>query len=456
MTPFVNQVSYYLAEPDYFFESFPAQISMSADTTVVVKSRIAVVDKLGLESRVAVIRKKLDYDAVRDYLANLARCQPDDDALLLRIFAELKPGDTRALLESHLADQPVPVELHRGYQGFMQQSFPDVDLLAQYRKSMERAPDDGAYIYLYARLLTDADEAHPLFQRALQAKRPCAYAAYALSFDAFAEARYTESLDLVLQAERAGVHSTALEDHKRETLLALGRTSEVLAEARQRRAADKTDVSLFADELMLTQSLASDRVAGLRAISTFETALHARFGAADNYKAVENYLNGRLAYALGDEREAGAFSATVPGTLNAFEAGVDRRDSAAASRALATVKDPPAHFYWLLMLTAHAAGDTAAADQYYRQAVDKLAKSDPHARAVAAHIAAGAAADHTALLRTPQSADELRVLFTALGVHFPEQRAVYFARARSLDHDPAFPHLLIQAVTQEPVPAAKL
>lgn len=455
-TPFANRVSYFLAEPDYFFEPFPTHISMPADTSVVVKSRLAVFDDLPLETRVSLLRKKLGDDAVRAYLVNLARFQADDDAFLQLVLSELKPGDARALLESHLADRPVLVELHRTYQGFMQASFPDVDLLSIYRKSMEAAPDDGACTYLYARLLTDPAESNPLFRRALQAKHPCAYGAYALSFDAFAEARYTESLDLLRQAERAGLHNEALQTHKREILLALGRTDDVLAEIRQRRAQDKTNVDLFADELMLTQSQAPDRVAGEHAIATFETALRARFGANDSIQSVENFLGGQLAYALGEEREAAGFTAKLKGTLYAFETAVDRRDPAAARSALAGVNPPPSHFLWLLMLTAHAAGDDAAADQYFHQAVAALAKSDRESRVIAAHIEAGTAADHAALLHTLASGDELRVMFIALGLHFPAQRAAYFARARELDRDPAFPHLLLQSLLKEPAPSAKL
>jgi hypothetical protein len=52
--------------------------------------------------------------------------------------------------------------------------------------------------------------------------------------------------------------------------------------------------------------------------------------------------------------------------------------------------------------------------------------------------------------------EELRVLFTALGIHFPEQRAIYFQRAAELDRDPGFPHLLLQSVRQHSTSSAKL
>jgi len=45
------------------------------------------------------------------------------------------------------------------------------------------------------------------------------------------------------------------------------------------------------------------------------------------------------------------------------------------------------------------------------------------------------------ILRTADYGNELRALYTALGIHFPEQRAVYFARAEELDRDAGFPHL---------------
>jgi len=70
----------------------------------------------------------------------------------------------------------------------------------------------------------------------------------------------------------------------------------------KRRAKDATDSQIFADELGLMQSRKPDEWPGcvllLRLWPPFATVL-----AMATTSAIENYLNSRLAYALGDERE---------------------------------------------------------------------------------------------------------------------------------------------------------
>jgi hypothetical protein len=449
---YANRTSYYLPVPDYFFEDFPRRISMPSGTSVIAKSRLTFVNDFSLDARTRLVAEKLGRDAVREYLTSLARSDPEDDMLQRLIITQLKPAEARTLFESRLADRPVLVEWHRAYQFLMDSRFQSVDLLPVYRKWMDAEPDDGALIYLYARLTMSPATERPLYEKALHAKHPAGYAAYALATDAFANGRYAESIAFLQQAEKAGVHSESLQLRKRDSLLALGRFGEVLEEVKQGRTRDATDTELFADELLLSQGQAGNRIAGQRAITVFLAGLRNRFGAGD-YEIIQTYLNGRLAYALGEEGEAAGYAATLKG-INLFESAVNRRDHAAAAKALAGTAELPVHYMWILMLTAHAAGDAAAADRYFQQAVTILEKTDRYSRAIAAHIHSGTPADHEDILRTANFASELRVLYTALGVQFPAQREMYFARARELDRDPAFPHLLLRAIQQKDASAA--
>lgn len=448
-----NRDFYFVAEPDHFFEEFPGTIALPSGNSAVSKTRLTAIPELSLGNAVPLLTERLGYPAARDYLANFARLHPEDETLQRQIVTVLKPEDARPLLESRLGERPVLVEWHRAYQFFMDTHFQAVDLTAPYRKWMEAEPDDGVLIYLYARLLTDPAVSHPLYEKALHAKHPSPYAAYALATDEFADGHFAACLGLLRQAEQAGLQSDSLLLRKRETLLALGHLPEVLSDVTRRRAKDKTDAESFADELLLTQAQSPDRAAGQRAIASFLVALKERFG-ADDYQPAENYFNACLAYGLGDEREAAAFSAKLKGPKNAFESAIGRRDHAAAAKAVAGIDRLPASYRWLLMLTAHAAGDAAAAEKYFKEAVASLGQADKYSRTTAARILRGDAGAHAEILRTPNYAEELRVLYTALGVHFPAQREAYFARARDLDHDPSFPHLLLTAVRGDPAAPA--
>jgi hypothetical protein len=194
-----------------------------------------------------------------------------------------------------------------------------------------------------------------------------------------------------------------------------------------------------------------DQIAGKKANIAFLATMRQRFGANSDLKAYEHYLTANLLYALGLERESAAELAQVPGNLNNFEAAIERRDHAAAARAVAGEQTPSAHLQWLLMLAAHAANDPAAAEKYYRAALATLANADSYSRENARQLAANTPAGHAEVRLTPNFAGELRVMFTALGVRFPAEREAYFARARELDRDPSFPHLLLQSVRNDAV-----
>jgi hypothetical protein len=145
-------------------------------------------------------------------------------------------------------------------------------------------------------------------------------------------------------------------------------------------------------------------------------------------------------------------SAKLQGPWYAFEAAIALRDHASADRAIKDLPQFVARFQWLLMLTAHAAGDEAASEKYFHAALAQLEKEDSYAREIRDLIKTPSAESARKILQTPNYADELRVLFTALGVRYPEHRALYFKRASELDHDPAFPHLLLMAVRQKLAP----
>ena len=452
-TFFANELTYLFPEPDYFFADFPASIQMPSETHDVHKTRLYFLEDGGFAIAPTLLKQQLGYPAALAYLRQAARLRPEDEGLQQMVFYVLEPADARAVLESRLADRPVRVEWHRSYQYLMERSFPNFDLSGQYQRWTDAEPDDGALLYLYARSIHDPAKSHPLFERALRVAHPSPYAAYGLGVDAFAEADYARSYDLLQQAEQGGMHSDLQKMCLRETLLALGRAPEVLAQVRADRKAQPTDPELFADELRLSQSIAPDRVAGTSAVTEFVGRLRKPFSQDAELKQVENLLLGQLAYSGGDEKTAAQHLEKVPGAVHAFEAAIDRRDLAAADRALQPLKQKPMLYSWILYLAAQAIGDTAAAEKYFQQGVEALNHESRQGREMAQAIAAGDAKAQAAILRTPNFALENRVIFTALGVRFPSGQAAYFERARQLNGDPAFPCLLLRAFLSSPNPA---
>ncbi|HTQ32038.1 MAG TPA: hypothetical protein VMI53_12580 [Opitutaceae bacterium] len=443
---YVNQPAYFLDRPDFVFTAFPSTISMPEGTTNLAKTRLDVFEELAPDAVASLLNKRLGYAAMSAYLQNEARLRPDDEAVIGEVATGLHSGDALALFQTRLSDRPVHLEWHRYYQSMMEGLHPDFDLAGQYRRWAEAEPDNGDLTYLYARLLEDSDVSRPLFERALAARHSCPYAAVALGFDEINDTHFQRGLDLLLQAERAGVHSETLRINKRMALLALGRKQDVVQTAQAELAAAPTDIGLFADLLRLQQNAAPDSAAGERAITQFLAQFRRRYG-DDEIGSLDRYLHASLAYGAGDEAGFARRAEGLTGAENVFEAAVSRRDHAAAAAALSKTDEAPARYYWILYLTARSTGDETAAEGYFQKGLEVLAaKEGRRGSTLARRIKSGTPADHAEILRTANDATDNAILFAALGLRFPARRDDYFGRARLFDVDPSFPHLLLRSI----------
>src|SRR5205823_12317242 len=93
-----------------------------------------------------------------------------------------------------LADRPLRIEWHRRYQNLVQVEQPTYDLVGEYRALSTKSPDDALMTYLLARIIDERDEATALFRKAADAPKPCAYASYALSYDAMNTGDFEQAL----------------------------------------------------------------------------------------------------------------------------------------------------------------------------------------------------------------------------------------------------------------------
>ncbi|HZP59217.1 MAG TPA: hypothetical protein VFB27_02755 [Opitutaceae bacterium] len=443
---YINQTGYFLERPDYVLANFPATISMPEGTDSVSKTRLDVFRDLGPDEAAPLVEKKAGYASMRVYLENLVRLDANDESALGEIITALHPPDALALLQARLAERPVHLELHRYYQSLMESQHSDFDLAGQYQRWSDAEPDNGDLVYLRARLVEDRDTARPLFERALAAPHSCLYAAVALGSDEIVDANFQRGLDLLLQAENGGVHSETLQLYKRAALLGLGRTEDVAKAVKAELAAAPLNIELFADLLRLEQSMAPDRTGGELTIKQFLAEFRQRYGNHDDLAKLDNYLHASLAYGAGDEAEFARRARQLTGAENAFESAVSRRDHATAAAALGHADKASARYYWILYLTAWSTGDQPAADAYFQKGLAALEKEGRRGQELARRIRSGTPADEAEILRTSNYVLDNCVLFTALGLHAPAQRGVYFERARRFDVDPSFPHLLLRSL----------
>ncbi len=444
-TLYANQPLYVIARPDFFFVEPPKSISLPAGEKDVIRTSFQKLPPLELTRIAPFLHQNLGEDRFLEHLTLLAQRDPENEQLQRVIVTELKPADARRLFESRLDVRPVPIEWHRAYQYLVDRSFPEVDLKGRYRALLEAKPDDGILAYLYGRLLLDPAESHPYYERALSAARPCAYGAYGLATDAFSDGHYPEALALLERAEGLGLHSESVRMRRRDVLLAMERYEQCIADDTQQLIAEPLNEEIFSRRLQLemVRHLIPSQIPGR--IAEFASACRAKYG-QDADPTLTKRLQANVAYAWGDESEFIKAASQLQLPAYAFQAAVSRHDHASAAKLMGKEPKIPTYGYWLLLVTAEAAGDHAAADRYYQKALESLSHDDRFSRECALRLRSGSAADHMMVRRTPSYASELRVMYTALGAHFPAERESYYQRARELDHDPGFPHRLLVTV----------
>lgn len=436
----VNQPAHFMPKPDFVLVEADRRISMSSGTPRLVKTRLSHLGDTTLGSVMNTLVEKSGYPAAREHLMTVAR-RRTDEALLIAAAQTLKPEDLRPFFQLHLADRPVLVEWHRYYQGRMEALQPDHDLLAEYRGYAQAEPGDGALLYLLGRQLPDPAEQTRMFQAALAATPPCAYAHAALGFDALSEGLFAEAAAHYETSRQAGVISAALTHYRQQAFLALGRTAEILPELAAARKKDPFDLRLADEEIRTTYAATRDLAAARRLKDAYLAAYKAAHASAKDLAEADDYLQAGIAYATGDLPDYARLVARFPVPFYQFRAALTNGRLADAAK---TAETTDAEAKLLLYLLAQRSGDTAAAEQHFQAAHQAMKKDDQPARQVAAQLDAGPP-DARAVCTLHMNIESKRILLTALGVRYPADRAAYFGLARKLNYNLDFPHHFLRS-----------
>lgn len=441
---YANEDHYILPAPDYAFEEPPVSITMPSSTSFASRTRLAMVPAREPSDRINVVSENLGPEAAASFARNLALARPDDEAVLRAVLNVLRPEDSLALLDSRIGDRPVRVEWHRAYQTMSERFRPDVDLRARYAAMAEASPEVGALRYLLARIETDTDAARRDYDLALAAPQPCVYAHLGLGYLDSVGLRYAAALSHFDLAIQGGIKNESVLSNRREMLLALRRHDELLADVRQRRAANPDAVVLAAEEIQCVLAASPDAAAA-RAI---RDAYVSRAGVSfpkEELSSLRSYLDATIAYGLGDETAFAREVALLKGPLYAFQASVCRRDHVAARAALKDAPIIPSDYLLMLHLVALRAADATAAETYWNEALVALRKEGGSRSPVADQLATHAALDPESLRLASLSAVQKSLVFASLGLRHPERRELYHALAAETNFSPVFPHLLISS-----------
>jgi hypothetical protein len=444
-TLYANQSHYLLEKPDYAFVEAPKRIDMPTGKSFDSKTRLTVIAPSGLDERIALVAENLGDDAAKTYALNLSQTHGDDDSVLTAATISLKPAVAFALFESRLDERPLLIEWHRYYQNLAERLHPELDLRARYAALATAEPDNGSLHYLLGRIEPDSTTARQDYDKALAAPQPCVHAHLGLGYLDNSAGDFSASLAHYDEAVRQGLSIESVLTARRQTLLALRRYDVLLADVRQRRAANPAGLALAAEEIQYTLALTPNPDAARPIIET-ALARNAKDSTTDDKTRMRAYLDSTAAYALGDQAAFARAAELIGGPVYMFQASVSRGDHRSGKLALKDTPQLPSDYLFILHLVASRNGDAKAADAYWTEAVTALSKEGISESQIAEQLAGHAPINADMLRTVAIQPAKKSLIFASLGLHDPARRDNYYTWASQNNFNPVFPHLLIDSV----------
>jgi hypothetical protein len=448
-----------LRNPDYLFEEFPNTIRVKTGGNR-VRTRVSALDAgTPFFRRMEIIEARNGADAAKTYLMRAGLLAPGDTAVLAHAQA-LDAGAAREFFAQHLDTFPAVVNLHRFYQEYTSRHSPERDLAVEYRARLALHPDDGALLYLAGRALTDIDESRASLKLALQAAPPCHHAWAALAYADQNEGRFEQALETAgrgLAAIRAkdAPPDLPLADNlaamRRDMLVATGQHGNALAETKRAHEDNPEDFQL-AKTFFLLQGLADrPETEATAALAEFSREMQKRDYAEDAIKNASITLKACRAYGRGDMAAyrdlAKERDGDTAGFVSSIEFALSEGDIKVARALIESRPAMHSRYWFLLQILASRDGDDGLASECFEKAVAELATEGAESRALGEALARGRAPDAAALLRINLPPAEKRVIACALGWRDAAGRPEYFALAKRMNFDPAFPRQLLKQAT---------
>ena len=435
----VGQRCYAFADIDYPFEHFPDSLRLERSGGEVKRQRVFQVTGLSATAEAGVLLRDGDAAAAAQCLKNRICAEPASGQHVMLLLGVMQPAEAIAALRPGLAQRPVLVEWHRGYQEAMERSQPAYDLEAEYRRLVEAEPDDPTLVYLLGRVTSDRRRAAELFQKAATGDRPVPYAFHALAHGALVQADFAAAADFARKAQAVAADPEPFEPYEDEACVALGRWDRVLEHLRRDRARRPKDIDLVAREVQVL-ACKGEIAAAKQVISSFS----ARGQSRADVEAYERYLGSVLSYATGDEATWSRQIAELPQAGFAFELALAANRLDDADKALTDARN--ADWHLLLYIAAEQAQRTDLSKRHLDAAVAILRRGDRERRQAAAWLAGEQPMDAQAATQLAVVPEGKRVLLAALGIRYPEHRQACFAEARKHNYQPQFPRLFLKRV----------
>jgi hypothetical protein len=263
---------------------------------------------------------------------------------------------------------------------------------------------------------------------------------------------FAQALERARAARKIDPEHLAFRNAEAEALEALGRPGEAQAIVASMQKHQGMDAQFVGWEVRLLA--AKKDIPAVRTRIDAAAQEHAAKPGADEEAVanLRNELESVLYYATGDMaayRKALAADTKTPDAR--FHVALYDGKLEEASKALAESKPPSWAEHLILYIVAQSKGNSAIADATWTKAIDLMKSKGEHDdRLFAAELASSSnnPPSDRALRNWTTSPAERCIMLTALGLHYPQKQADYFAAARKLNYTVGFPSRLIAQVTK--------
>ncbi len=443
-------------EVDHPFEPLPASVQMSSNEHTRVLTKLDYARGNALAVLQDLVDDKRYDEAIRLYEARLRHGSDEPGLVAGYLAAATRYGHLdRAtdVLRQGLSRRPVNVAWHRAYQNtVLRQEKGSAQLRGEYTALLAEHPDDSMLLYLRGRVGEQKAEEESYFQRAAAADPKNGWPLFGLAYNRALAGDWNGTRSLAEEAYRLDPKSAEMEQLFFEARLALNETAALEKEERAHLVSIPLDgLALY----RLTDVLdAANRPGESRTELEHWTAEIHRADKQGSW-AEEGLSNVRrkVFYSLGDFADSqaeGSDEKTEGAMRSRVEALIEQGDLEAAGGWLSRFPagDDTAD-YLLALSVAHAAQGNAAAAADYRQRAQKAFRSLGSYGAGPAAVLSKTSAPPLADFETMDlSLEEKKLLLTSCALQYRPQAAAYARLASTLNVSRAFPHHLIQRVTQ--------
>lgn len=265
--------------------------------------------------------QKKDLPRAMSFAESWLQGHGDDNPMLQAyLSAAIQSGETNRALEflrAGISVRPILVEWHRAYQSVRLWLDPSQVLAAEYQELLQADPTNSALLYLRGRIELDRSIAASFFTRSIAADGANPYPVFALGYEAMSAGDWARAKSLLGKAAGLRPDERTYDAYLTTARLALGESSAVETQARERLAQRPPDFleTLHLVDALVVQGRKEDVP---RVIEDFTQANLQHFGR--EARVAGDILRCRALYSVGDLNAWGqALDAAPPGAVGLFQ-----------------------------------------------------------------------------------------------------------------------------------------